>query len=284
MESGTAVKSGVDPSAGRLSATEFRFRAMTYNIHGCVSQDRQTQPLRTAAVISGFNANLIALQEVDSETAQANREDHAKILAEALGMNFVCFPVEKNGLHNFGLAILSHYPLQDVSCDWLPSLYPLLKPRKRGVICATMLSPAGPIRVFNTHLSLFKLERHRQIDALLSREWLNSVPEDDPVIFCGDLNAGSASAVYRKLVRHLVDVQESSNGAALPKPTFHSRSPLFRIDHMFISNHFHVYGVAVPRTPQVQAASDHLPLIADLALTDRPATEHTLKALGATLS
>lgn len=284
MEPRTAVKNGVDPAAGRLPATEFRFRAMTYNIHGCVNQDRQSQPLRTAAVIRGFNADLIALQEVDAETARAKRADQAKTLAEALGMNFVHFPVEKHGVHNFGLAVLSHHPLQDVSFDWLPSLYPFLKPRKRGVIGATMISPAGPVRVFNTHLSLFKLERRLQMDALLSREWLNSVPEDDPVIFCGDLNAGSASAVYRKLARHLVDVQKPSNGAAPAKPTFPSRSPLFRIDHMFISNHFHVRSVAVPRTPQVQAASDHLPLIADLALTARSATEHSRLASEAAMS
>lgn len=271
MKSRTAAHSCmVDPTANRLPATEFRFRAMTYNIHGCVNQGRQIRPWRTAAVISGFQPSLIALQEVDSETAKPKKANQAKIIAEELKMNFAHFPVEKNGLHNFGIAILSHYSLQDVSFDWLPSLCPFLKPRKRGVISATMLSPAGPVRVFNTHLSLFKLERRMQIDFLLSRDWLNSVPEDDPLIFCGDLNAGSTSAVCRKLARQLVDVQNSSNGNAVPKPTFHSRSPFFRIDHMFISNHFHVCGVTVPRSSEVQAASDHLPLIADLVLTAKP--------------
>jgi endonuclease/exonuclease/phosphatase family metal-dependent hydrolase len=183
-------------------------------------------------------------------------------------MDFVFFPVEDRGLHNFGLAILSKFPLQDTNFDWLPSLYPILKPRKRGAIKATIHTPIGPVRIFNTHLSLFKLERRKQIKALLSKRWLRSVSEDDPVIFCGDLNAGSTSAVYHKLTRKLIDVQKTLNNKALPQSTFHSQSPLFRIDHILISKHFKVNWVKVPKTPKIQMLSDHLPLITELILQD----------------
>lgn len=92
---------------------------------------------------------------------------------------------------------------------WIPNLYPKLNPRKRGAIRATLQTPGGPIYFFNTHLSLYKLERRRQLKALLDKKWLSSVSEDEPVIFCGKLNAGALSKTYRKLARHFVDVQRA---------------------------------------------------------------------------
>ena len=84
----------------------------------------------------------------------------------------------------------------------------------------------------------------------------------------GDLNAGSLSAVYRKLTRHLVDVQKALNDPRFPTPTFHSRSPTFRIDHIFVSEHFKIFGVEVSKTPDARLASDHLPLSVELALSN----------------
>jgi endonuclease/exonuclease/phosphatase family metal-dependent hydrolase len=54
------------------------------------------------------------------------------------------------------------------------------------------------------------------------------------------------------------------------QPTFHARSPLFRIDHIFISPHFETVKVEVKKTSDTRIASDHLPLIADLRLFRRP--------------
>lgn len=40
--------------------------------------------------------------------------------------------------------------------------------------------------------------------------------------------------------------------------------PHLRIDHIFVSGHFKVHRVQVPRNHLTRIASDHLPLIADL--------------------
>jgi endonuclease/exonuclease/phosphatase family metal-dependent hydrolase len=105
--------------------------------------------------------------------------------------------------------------------------------------------------------------------ALLSKKWLGAVPDNKPVIFCGDLNAGALSAVYRKLTSKLIDVQKAIDDPQFPMPTFHSKSPTFRIDHIFVSEQFKVVGVEVPRTLDTQLASDHLPLAAELLLRKR---------------
>lgn len=248
-----------------LPKKESVVRIVTYNIHSCVNHDRKVRPGKIADIIGELDADVIALQEVDLEKCQNRNSNQAKIIARELGMDYVFFPIEENCLHAFGLAILSRYPFEEVHRDWLPNFNSLLRLRKRGAIRAIIGTPAGPVHFFNTHLSLFKIERRKQLEVLLGERWLSSVPENEPIIFCGDLNAGAASYVYRKLSRKLNDVQKELD-QFLPKRTFHSRSPLFRIDHIFVSEHFKAMNVQVPRTPETLVASDHLPLFAELGI------------------
>jgi endonuclease/exonuclease/phosphatase family metal-dependent hydrolase len=243
-------------------------RVMTYNIHSCVDANRNINPCSISGIIQEQNADIIALQEVDAQKPFHTNRNQAGIIADDLGMNYVYFPAETTGLRAFGLAVLSRYPIHKWHRNCLPSLFPRLKPRKRAAIRACIHTPAGPINIINAHLSLFKLERRKQLNALLGKDWLSAVAENEPVIICGDLNAGPLSGTYRKLSRFLTDVQMDNQipRAFSAKPTFHAKSPLFRIDHIFISNHFHTLNVEVRSSPDTQTASDHLPLIADLAI------------------
>jgi endonuclease/exonuclease/phosphatase family metal-dependent hydrolase len=247
--------------------TKNKIRIITYNIHGCVDSNRNVNPARFAGIIEKSNADIVALQEVDAQTPFSKNHNQAKILADDLGMDYIFFPAENTGLHSFGLAILSRFSFNEFYQSTLPNLYPRLNPRKRGAIRASIQTPAGPINIINTHLSLFKLERRKQLKALLGEDWLMTLPEDEPTIFCGDLNSGPTSKTYRTLSRLLVDVQKNINSPCLSisQPTFHSKSPLFRIDHIFVSHHFQILNVVVMKNPDTQTASDHLPLIADLA-------------------
>ena len=239
-------------------------RITTYNIHSCRDTDRNVDCERLAGIIAELQADIVALQEVD---APINR-NQAAILADKLEMDYIFFPAENAGLHAFGLAILSRFPFFETHHKLLPSLYPRLNPRKRAVIRASIQTPYGPLHVINTHLSLFKLERRRQVKTLMGRDWLMAVPQDEPVILCGDLNAGPLSKTYRTISRRLSDVQKEIKGlkGSISQPTFHARSPLFRIDHIFVSHHFQTRHVEVTNTADTRTASDHLPLTADLAI------------------
>jgi endonuclease/exonuclease/phosphatase family metal-dependent hydrolase len=244
-------------------------RVMTYNVHSCVDTNREINPGMIAGIIAELNADIVCLQEVDEHRLSSENTNQAKILADHLRMDYVFFPVEKTGLHTFGLAILSHFSLNESYHNVLPNLFPRLKPRRRGAIRASIQTPAGPIHMINAHLSLFKLERRRQLKTLLGKDWLLAVPPDEPIIFCGDLNAGPLSKTYRTLTRLLTDVQKDKKNPrpSSSRPTFHSKSPLFRIDHIFVSHHFQTINVEVKNTPDTRTASDHLPLIADLELS-----------------
>jgi endonuclease/exonuclease/phosphatase family metal-dependent hydrolase len=253
---------------------EFILRAMTYNIHSCVGTDKKVAPERIARVIDDAAADIVALQEVDNGIPRTHHQNQAKLLAEMLNMEFFFFPVVKDGHQKYGLAVLSRFKRIDVQFDWLPTLYPRLRLnlQKRGCIRTTLATPAGEVIVYNTHLGLYRLERRRQLRALLGESWLAAPPQPQtaPVIFCGDFNAGRLSPVYRRLSRRLIDVQKGLTYPDRVVATFPSRRPLLRLDHIFVSRRFQVLNVKVPETHATQLASDHLPIYADLAL--RPPT------------
>ena len=201
-------------------------RVMTYNVHSCVDSNRDINPGIVAAIIEELNADIIALQEVDAQKPLVAEQNQARVFAEKLRMNHIFFPAEENGLRTFGLAVLSRFAFNEFHHDLLPSLFPRLQPRKRGAIRASMLTPAGRIHIVNAHLSLFKLERRKQLKALLGKDWLLAIPEDEPVIFCGDFNAGPISRTYRTVSRLLTDVQKDMGEILLHDREVEIRTPL----------------------------------------------------------
>jgi len=242
--------------------------AMTYNIHSCVGMDKAVNPERVARVVSEASPDVVALQEVDSGIPRTHLHDQAGLLGEMLNMQPFFFPIVINGSQKYGLAVLSRFDCLDIRYRLLPVGYPGLKLnfQQRGCIQATLQTPGGPVFFFNTHLSLYRLERRRQIRALMGNDCLQGLPPDAAVVFCGDLNAGPFSPVYRRLSRRLSAVQKCLKKPARPRATFPVRRPLFRIDHMFVSNNFQVLDVQVPITSGTRLASDHLPIVAELKL------------------
>jgi endonuclease/exonuclease/phosphatase family metal-dependent hydrolase len=247
---------------------DYRIRVITYNIHSCVDKKRNVQTEKIAGIIDRLKADIVCLQEVDALKPLTQNQDQARLFADQFGMDYCFYPVEKTGLHAFGLAVMSRFSFKECHYSLLPNLYPFLKLRKRGAMRVCLHTPAGPIHIINSHLSLFKLERRRQLKVLLGKDWFSAVPVDEPLIFCGDLNAGPLSKTYRTLSRLLTDVQKDRHNPRRfrAQPTFHSKSPMFRIDHIFVSRHFQTIHIEVQNTPDTQMASDHLPLIADLAV------------------
>jgi len=120
-----------------------------------------------------------------------------------------------------------------------------------------------PVQMLNTHLGLSGRERLAQAAALLGPEWLGHAECAAPRLLCGDFNAWPLSPAYRRLREALPEAQDG-RGRALP--TFPSRWPLLRIDHVFHSPDLAVREVRVPRTPLTRLASDHLPLIVEVTL------------------
>jgi endonuclease/exonuclease/phosphatase family metal-dependent hydrolase len=242
-------------------------RVMSFNVYGCVDADRKVNVRKITQIIDGVAPDVVALQEVDAERQFDGSRNQARIIADTLGLDFRYVPLEKAGRHAFGLAILSRFALERSEFKSLPNLHSSLKMRKRGALRAVLKAPGGKIHFINTHLSVFKIERYLQLRAITKWCDLSKSPLDKPLIFCGDLNAKPGSLSYRRIASHLSDVQKAPNRSVRPEPTFPSKVPTFRIDHIFVSHHCQIMHSEVIRNPLTINASDHLPLIADLKVS-----------------
>jgi endonuclease/exonuclease/phosphatase family metal-dependent hydrolase len=248
-----------------------RVRVMTYNVHSCIGLDQRHDPRRIARVIAHYHPDIICLQELDVGHARSSGVHQARQIASLLRLEYHFHSVREIEDQQFGNAILSRYPLQIVRVGPLPTVSNRRGVERRGALWVEVDTAAGPVQVLNTHLGLWPDERALQVKALLSDAWLGS-REDVPLIVCGDLNCGPGSPPYRELSGPFRDCQLQVPGSK-PRNTWFSRWPLRRLDHIFVEPPLETRHVHIPTFDLARTASDHLPLVADIALPVSAAPE-----------
>jgi len=234
---------------------------MTYNVHSCVGTDGELSPARIAEVIARADADVVALQELDAGQSRSASVHQPAWLAEQLGM-FVHFtPARCCNEGHYGNALLTRHPFSVVSEGGLRRR----RDEERAVQWLQVHIAGLDVNVLNTHLSTRFRDRLLQIEQLLGAEWLAKAESHVPLLICGDLNSSRFSPVYRKLSKDLADAQSFNGKGALP--TWPSRRPFLRLDHLFVSRSIQVLHCEVRRDPLSMVASDHLPLLAELSCT-----------------
>lgn len=237
---------------------------MTYNIHSCRGSDGRADPGRIAEVIARCAPDIVALQEVDVARARSGGIDQATAIASLLRMDAHFHPALHLAEEKYGDAILTTLPSRLVKAGPLPSAG-----EPRGAIRVAVDLGGTDLHVVNTHLGLRRGERMRQAAILLGPGWLGS-PQGGRTVLMGDLNAGPRSAAYRMLARTMADVQVEAGGK--PAPTFPSRFPMLRLDHILVGDGIGVVSAEVPSDILIRGASDHLPLLATLDIAPQTAT------------
>ncbi|MGQ0846074.1 MAG: endonuclease/exonuclease/phosphatase family protein [Sporichthyaceae bacterium] len=136
------------------------------------------------------------------------------------------------------------------------------KRHRRGVALAVLDLGGARILVAGTHLSLDAAERERQAREAVGRVAALGV---EHAVLCGDFNDVPGSPTWRALSQTLRDAHAVAPvGDVL---TFPAVAPARRIDGVFVSPSVRVLGAGVPvDLPNAAAASDHLPVVADLAV------------------
>ncbi len=241
---------------------ETHLRVMSYNVHACAGVDGRVSPRRIARVIAQQSPDLIALQELDCGRVRSRGEDQVKLIADSLGCHAVFCPTVIRGEEQYGHAVLSHFPLEAVKTAQLPYSERGVWPEDRAALWTRVLVGDLPVNVVTTHLGLGSAERMAQIRALLGPEWLEPVLGKEAIILCGDFNFTPGTVPHRYANTHLRDVASDTNGVY----TFSTFRPLIRLDHIFLSKHFATKKVRAVRNKLTRVASDHLPLVADLAI------------------
>lgn len=213
---------------------------VSWNVHAWVGSDAARDPARAFAALRTFDADVVALQEVEGEDWQE--------LARDLGFRVVR---ANGGSSAFGNALLVRDPvlgLREVDLS-VPG-------RERRTALDAIVSLSGsPQRIVTTHLGLRAAERRRQ--AVQLARHLREHEAQLPVALLGDLNDWTPwGTQIRPLARTL--------GPLSRIRTFPSRRPLFPLDRAA----WRIPGVtgrlASIREPNVRSASDHLPLRLEL--------------------
>jgi endonuclease/exonuclease/phosphatase family metal-dependent hydrolase len=241
-------------------------RILTYNVHRCLGIDGQLSPARIAEVIASCEPDIVALQELDIGRARSGRVDQARAIADALNMHVHFHAVVRVMEELYGNAILTTRACKLMKAEALPTWgrRPFVEPR--GALWACVEVAGAEIQVINAHLGLRGPERLRQIDALLGPDWLAHAACRGPVIVAGDFNAIPRSRVYRRLLAARLSDAQGAVRSRRQQPTYPSRAPFLRLDHVFVSGAIEVVRAETVRTPLARVASDHLPLAVEFRL------------------
>lgn len=227
-----------------------RLRLLSYNIHSCFGSDGKYDPFRVRDVILQANADIVALQEVDSSLEVNDGIDQLRFLAESSGMYSVQGATLKRAYGAYGNAFLCRYPLQDVIETDLT--YRRFEPR--GMIDAAITIDGFGLRIINTHLGLKYWERRFQVERVISEVKRNSART---FIVMGDFNEWLPwTGNQRRLARHL--------GPTTRKATFPAIWPRFALDRIYINPQPEWVRHAVLDTDIARLASDHLPVLAEI--------------------
>lgn len=253
------------PRAAHLdmnSSSTVKLRTMSYNIHHGVGMDDVLDLDRIAKVIAEAKPDIVGLQEVDKHySGRSNWEDQGKYLAEKLdmhyayGVNLNVDPISQSPLmeqRQYGTAILSKYPIEAYENIHLDSM----GKEQRGLLRATILVDGVRVHFYTTHLGLTPEERTVQVKQVLELV----AQQQGPSIIVGDFNAWSLSKAMKPILSQYWDAFAKKSYAN----TSHSKFPYQRIDYILAkADRVHFSAQKVIRT----IASDHLPIVADIALT-----------------
>ncbi len=239
------------PREAAAAAASAQFVVASYNIHGGIGVDGRFLPKRIAGVISELQADIVALQEVESRSTGF---DMLAYLRDETGYHAIPGPTLIRHDGEYGNALLTRFPPSRVRQIDLS----VGRHEPRGAIDATLSCPDGlhaaPLRVIATHLGLWPGERRMQVRRLLS-----SLAEHPgvPTVLLGDVNEWF---LWGRPLRWL----HAYFDGAPHVPTFPSRMPVLALDRLWCCPRSVLASVSSHRSPLARIASDHLPLLARL--------------------
>jgi len=224
------------------------FRLASYNIHGALGRDGRRDLGRVVRVLEELDADLVALQEVDSRHGEFDMLDE---LAARTGLTPIAGPTLIHHRGSYGNAVLTRASILAVRRIDLS----VQGREPRGAIDVDIRLPDGALRVLATHLGLRPAERRHQVQRLLAALKESERPA---TVMMGDLNEWFFwSQPSRRLHTYFMQT-------AAP-PTFPARFPLLALDRIWARPKRMLRELRAHTSPLARVASDHLPVTAVFA-------------------
>jgi endonuclease/exonuclease/phosphatase family metal-dependent hydrolase len=236
-----------------------RMKLMSYNIRIASPPSKGwgfTDLPAIAGVISREQPDLVALQEVDAFTDRSGKGSHqARELGRLTGMEFHFAKAIDRSNGDYGVAVLSRYPIEKAESFRLTTISGHPEAETRAAAVVTVRTPAGRVVFVSAHLDHLsdtdRAHQTRQLNEILGRyqKW--------PVIVGADLNAVPTNTVIDQL-----KLQKACTDCPL---TFPADKPDRTLDYLMMNKRAlkkfeRVRYVAVSE----RYASDHLPLVMEI--------------------
>jgi len=226
-----------------------KLRVVTYNVHKCRGMDGRTSVARIGEVLREAMPDVVALQEV--------MQDQAEALSAELAMPFVIGENRRHRGQGYGNAVLSRLPIR----EWRNYDLSVAGREERGCLRADLaLNGNGTsLHLFNVHLGTSYGERRHQGRQLLGPELLTDVALEHPRIVLGDFNEWTLGLATQLLRGHM-------KSAEFRARSYPGLLPLLHLDHIYYDETLRLDKFTLHRTGRALVASDHLPLIGDFEL------------------
>lgn len=222
-------------------------RVLSWNIHGGVGPDRRYDLARIVDLIADHDADVVALQEIDSRGREG--DEPLRELKEALGEHAAEARTLSAPDGHYGHAVISRFPLEAACVHDLS----FRSREPRCAITAVVDTPQGRARLVTTHLGLSVWERRMQSVRLSALARTG----EGPCIMMGDFNDWfSFGWVRRRLKRELP--------SRSMERTFPASWPFLRLDRVYCGSPARL--LRSWTDARARAISDHLPVVADIAL------------------
>jgi len=215
-------------------------RLATFNVRHCLGLDLVTDAERIGQTIRAIGAQVVALQELDRGRRRSGGVDQPATIGELTGTEVFFWPTKRRlrGEYGIGLAVLGEAELE------FRALPRIGREEPRGAI----VGRAAGVGIVATHVATRDPERAGHLEAIAAL----AADLAPPAVVLGDLNCPR---------RELAGLRAAGFDPGPRIPTFGRRRPR-QIDYILAGPGVHLQRLwTVP-----SEASDHLPLVAEVAL------------------
>lgn len=226
-----------------------RLRVVVHNVHGF-----RAGPERVAEVLGHYEPDVVLLNETGSRRA-------LRRFAKRLDLQVARDPWSpfRRRIKN-AVLVRAPWRLLEHRLHRFADVRRALSPR--GALVARIGRTGRRVWIVATHLGLHPAERLHASQELVDLAFGLS----GPVLVGGDCNELPDGRAVSFLGERFWDAWLL--GGDVAGETFPADDPTARIDYLFVSEQVRVERVLVPASELARAVSDHLPVVAELALAD----------------